>query len=114
MKLRELIRQGETAVAVMTRGDYLVVDDSMSSGRTGIWVVDRTRAENTNKVVIYVRSEGRNDVLMGDIIEVFPENSAPERFWIQFINLVNKGTTPCNWKEFAETGSRPVRYWPPV
>jgi hypothetical protein len=66
MRLRELIQPDETAVAVMTRGDYLDLDYSNSCGRTGIWVVDRTRVENTNKVVIYLRSERRNDILMGD------------------------------------------------
>ena len=114
MKLRELIRKGETAVAVMTRGDYLDLDYSKSCGRTGIWVVDRTRVENTNKVVVYLRSGGRNNILMGDIMNVFPDATEPDRFWIHFNNLVNKGYTPFNWSEFAETGSRPVRYWPPA
>jgi hypothetical protein len=114
MTLGELIKQGETAVAVMTRGDYLVIDDSRSSGRTGIWVVDRTRVENTNKVVVYLRSGGRNTVLLGDVTDVVRDTTSPERFWIHFNNLINKGETSFNWSEFAETGSRPVRYWPPT
>jgi hypothetical protein len=74
-------------------------------------VVNRARAEQVEKVIIYLRPEESNvaDIFLADNAGL-SDSVEPGRSIVHLSNLINVGSTTLVWTEFAETGSSPVRY----
>ena len=65
MRARELLKDGERAVAIFTRGEHFSVDAN-GGGESGSWVIDPRR--QVDKVIIYYRrgSSGANDIYIAN------------------------------------------------
>jgi hypothetical protein len=108
MKARDLIEEGQSAVAVFTSGRKLEIN-SDSSGSTGNWVV---RGDlDVDRVIIYHRREaGDNEVYLATYDGLTRAPDEPARSRIKSTNAHSVGVTENNWKEFAGPGQNPVRY----
>lgn len=100
-----LLRRGEHAIAIFTHGKYFQRRRD-GSGSTGNWVLDDKR--KCNQVIIYNRTESRNDIYVARRTAVKPSREAG-RFVLDLDKIHYLGSTYLNWLQFA--GSRnPVRY----
>ncbi len=111
MKVRDLVKPGETAVAIFTRGGRFVVQ-SDGRGYTGNWVINP--GKRLNKVIIYKRDQNgtQNEIYVGTPIEIIePEESGRRK--IEMADIKFAGTTTLNWNEFTETrpgAVNPIKY----
>lgn len=100
-KAEELVKPGETAVVVFTRGDQMSFDQQ-GEGKSGNWKVDPKSLEGCDKVIIYKRgvSVDDNRVYIGEYMGIEP---SPElgRFIIFFSKLVDVGRSTSNWLQFG-------------
>lgn len=100
-----LLKRGEHAIAIFTYGKYFYRRRD-GSGSTGNWVLDDKR--KYSKVVIYNRTESRNDIYVARRTAVKPSREQG-RFVLDLDKIHYLGSTYLNWLQFA--GSRnPVRY----
>lgn len=102
-KAEELVKQGEKAIAVFTRGDQLSFDQQ-GDGKAGNWKVNPKSLEGCGKVIIYKRGGSADDnrVYKGDYMDVEP-SPEPGRFIIFFSKLVDAGRSTSNWVQFGGT-----------
>ncbi len=101
-----LLIPGQSAIAVFTKGLNLHLRKSGVS-KSGIWKVDKFR--RVDKIIVYFRHDNVNEIIIGDHYDTIPSN-VRSRFYLRFQNYRTAGFTSSNWKEFAVTGSHPVRY----
>src|SRR5260370_765802 len=101
MKARELVKAGESAVAIFTRGGrFVLLQDG--TGYTGNWKINPRK--KIDKVIIYKRDPNGNnhEVFVGTLVEIV--NSEEEgRRQINMADIRPAGTTTHNWNEFTET-----------
>ena len=97
----ELVKPGEKAIAVFTRGDQFSFDQQ-GDGKTGNWKVNPKRLEGCDKVIIYKRCSSADDnrVYICDYMGVKP-SPEPDRFIIFFTKLVDAGRSSSNWVQFG-------------
>lgn len=100
-KAKELVRPGEKAIAVFTRGDQFTYDQH-GEGKTGNWKVNPKRLEGCDKVIIYKRggSPDDNRVYIGNYMGIEP-SPEPDRLIIFFSKLVDAGRSTSNWVQFG-------------
>jgi len=111
MKARDLVKRGESAVAIFTRGGHFEHDPD-GSGYTGNWVINPQK--KLDKVVIYKRDAAgtRHEVYVGTPVEIIDSEQEGRR-QIKMVDIRLAGTTTHNWNEFTETkhGSiNPIKY----
>ena len=114
MKAIDFLIPGEKALVVFTDGLNLTIRPD-GTGTSGNWIVNPHR--RADKIIIdpvAYSTETRitNEIFMGQqngIIGPTPDDDRRYISW-HFIDLKHVGTTDMNWKEFAETGSAPVKY----
>ena len=97
---------GQSAIAVFTKGMNLNLRQGGIS-ESGIWKVNEFR--RVDKIIVYFRHDNLNEIIIGDHYDTIPSN-VRNRFYLRFQNSHTAGFTSSNWKEFAVTGSHPVRY----
>ena len=111
MKARDVIKSGETAVAIFTRGGrFKLKQDGTAS--TGNWVISQNR--RIDKVIIYKQDTGRgqHEIYTGVPVEIVDSDEAGRRE-VRMADVELIGTTSNNWNEFTETkaGSiNPIKY----
>ena len=114
------IVHGESGVAVYTHNplweDAFLLDKEKRTGYTGDWRLNPDGLSVGQTVVIYHRMDSQlgneginNTIYKGHIIKVVLNK--PKRYKIYFENWEKMGTTDSDWKEFAGTGSNPVKYF---
>jgi hypothetical protein len=111
MKARDVIKPGETAVVIFTRGGRFTLKQD-GSGSTGNWVVSQNR--KTDKVIIYKRDSrrGQSEIYVGVPVEIIDSDEEGRRE-ARMASLELVGTTDSNWNEFTETKQgavNPVKY----
>jgi len=112
MKAIDFLILGEKALVVFTHGLNLKIRPD-GTGTSGNWIIDPRR--RADKIIIYRRNtsdiETTNEIFIGQQNGISgPTPDDDRRYIVAFIDLKRVGTTDMNWKEFAETGSAPVRY----
>ncbi len=111
MNAREVIKAGESAVALFTRGAHFVLHQD-GSGYTGNWVIDSNR--RVDKIIIYQRDtkDNQHKVYVGEPVEII-ESGEKGRRQIKMADVRFVGTTTCNWNDFTETkhgAINPIKY----
>ena len=108
MKAKDILREGEEALALFTSGVDLDIDPD-GTGLTGKWVLDPDRVPD--RIILYVRPEGSDSANIFSAVNAGVAQSEIEgRIYIFSSNITNVGSTSANWVEFAEGGQNPVRY----
>ncbi len=112
MKAIDFLIPGETAIVVFTDGLNLTIQPD-GTGTSGNWIINPHR--QADKIIIYRRDTKNTQIINEILIERHNGVSGPtpddnRRYIVAFIDLKSHGTTNTNWREFAETGSAPVRY----
>jgi len=107
---RSLIKPEERTLVVYTKGAVQVFNPD-GTGFSAAWRFDPTY--EPSRLIIYYRQAGHTQVFTADVdVPAITKVSAPgtpRRYSIPFKNCEDKGTTPLNWRAFAETGANPVR-----
>jgi hypothetical protein len=111
MNAIELIKSGETAMVIFTRGENFVLHDD-GTGETGSWKVDPKRS--VQKVILYNRDAvtGENKVYVAVPLALL-ETELEGRRVIQLGDVKPVGTTKNNWLKFKGTKQgavNPVKY----
>lgn len=111
MKARDLVKAGESAVAIFTRGGRFVLRED-GTGYTGNWVISPRK--KIDKVIIYKRDPNRNnhEVFIGTLVEIINSDQVG-RQQINMAEIRPAGTTTLNWNEFTETkpgAVNPIKY----
>lgn len=106
MNAQSLLKAGQTAVAVFTRGRNLNLNAD-GTGTTGNWKV---RGDlDVDKVIIYHRRDQySNEIYLADFDGV--TEAGEGRRTIHFVNASLKDSTEKTWSEFAEASQNPVKY----
>lgn len=112
MKANDIVKTNETAMMIFTDGRNLTMKED-GTGSSGVWRINRNAAPD--KVIVYHRNGNRNEIYLGDFVQLSPSNEIrfPGRLVVEFVNLEFVGTTALNWNEFTDTkhGSvSPVKY----
>jgi hypothetical protein len=105
----ELIKPGETAVVVFTKGLHLNYDGSIQKGESGKWKVSPYLLDPVTKIIIYLRDPETlvNCVLMGSYSGYEPSGLS-DRYVFFFRDLHIIGLTDSNWIEFGRGSQNPV------
>ena len=106
----EEVIQGESGVAVYTYSlwweESFFLDVDNDTGYTGDWIAYASAGET---VIIY---NGRTNLIYkGRITKTVQSSKDTRRRKIHFENWEIVGTTRSMWKDFAKTGSNPVKYF---
>ena len=111
-KARDFIKPGENILVVFTEGMHFELSDG-NTGVTGEWDVDPYRAASVDRVLVYHRNgkTNTNDLYIANRVRVDPARRE-DRYNIQLSHIQYVGTTPLNWHEFADTGTKSIRYLP--
>src|SRR5262245_20418998 len=101
MKAHDLVKAGESAVAIFTRGGRCVLRED-GTGYAANWVMNLKK--KIKKVIIYKRDAiGTNhEVFIGSLIDVINSDQEGRR-QINMADISFVGTTTLNWNEFTET-----------
>lgn len=110
MKARHFVRPDERVIVIFTRGGWFDIRDDQT-GSTGTWVIDPARS--LDRVIVYHRdaATNANTVYLASFVEAVPTGE-DERFRIEFAHIQYAGQSTLNWRDFAETGTNPIRYLP--
>ena len=104
-----LLKPGETAVALLTRGPHLELRPD-GTGSSGNW---KMKPRDRDKVIIYRELPGtdepRADIYVADYVDTVPSPD-PSRQVVRFRECKSVGTTDQKWSDFAVAGQNPVRY----
>jgi hypothetical protein len=108
MKARDLLKNGESAVVLFTRGARFTVKAN-GSGSSGNWRIGANR--NPDKVIVYHRlgSANDNEVFIANWVGI-KDSSEENLSVIMFDKCKSAGPTTLNWFKFAEGGTQAVRY----
>lgn len=111
MKAQDVIKHGETAVAIFTRGGRFSLKQD-GSGSTGNWVISQNR--KTDKVIVYKQDSkrGQNEIYVGVPVEIIDSEEKGRRE-VRMADIQLVGTTSNNWNEFTETkpgAVNPIKY----
>ena len=113
MKAKNLLKSGETAIAIFTDGRNLEIKFGGKS-ISGVWRIDRKL--EADKVIIYLRNKekGINEIYIGDFSGIVPSTvkGLEHRFSVEFTNVEFVGETYENWNGFADTkrgSANPIR-----
>src|SRR5262245_1978406 len=115
----ELLRSGESALAVFTRGSHFHVNAD-GTGATGLWDVRAKRVKTVDRVIVYRQVKTGGEIWIGTLADVEgPIDVAPHsdgrakrrrhRLLLSDIKLV--GQTDKTWPDFVAGGSRQIRYF---
>jgi hypothetical protein len=111
--LTDVISPGDQCVCVFTKQEgfqrNLVLENDGTS-KSGIWKLDLIKMEEINKVIIYYRHDGINEIIIGDYQGVSP-TIFRDHFCINF-KITNISQTLRDWVDFCDTDSSPIRYYP--
>ena len=109
-KANEILSRNELAILVFTRDDKFHYN-SLGSGTTGNWKIDREKLDEVEKVIIYLRrpDETINRIFLGNYAG-WRNSEEQERYIIRFTNLKEVGTTESNWLAFADFGQTPIGF----
>jgi hypothetical protein len=107
--LLELLKPGESALAVLTDGRHFNLNHD-GSGSSGNWLINPQR--QVERFIVYHRPGSAGDsanLYRADYVDATP---SPEsgRSVISFRKAEQVGVTRLSWPEFADTGASPVRY----
>lgn len=104
----DLLKSGETAVMIFTRGDKFYFDKTTGTGFSGNWKI---RRDSLDRVIIYHRPRdwnhgaeiyvGKFEKPLAEAIEPATPKERKERRRINFSNLKHVGTTEVNFREFT-------------
>lgn len=108
MKARDLIKPGESVIAIFTHGIHFDFRDG-NTGSTGQWKIDPNHS--VDRVILYHRNDemNTNTLYIANYAGVEPADRGG-RYTIQLTHVQYIGTTSTNWVEFAEGGQNPIRY----
>ncbi|MBD2092869.1 HNH endonuclease [Microcoleus sp. FACHB-1515] len=110
MKARNFIKPGEKVIVIFTRGIDLEIN-SDNTGSTGNW--DLNPNHSIDRVIIYRRDDEDNTNSLYIATHAGVEATEWEgRYKIYLNHIQYVGVTDENWKEFAECGANPIRYFP--
>jgi len=104
---------GDQSVCVFTHQRRLLTNLILNNNgisSSGIWKLNQLRMMRVNKVVVYYRHNGINEIIVGNYNGISPSN-VPGRYYINF-QITNRDDTPNNWNIFCKTGTNPVKYFP--
>jgi hypothetical protein len=109
--LDAVVPKGNRAICVFTKQiEHLDLrEDDVS--KSGIWKVKKSKMKGIQTVVIYRRNTDINEIILGDYVGL-KDSKITDRFYLIFKNYQKVGHTINNWKEFAKTGSNPIKYLP--
>lgn len=97
---REILNEGDTALAVKTSGEKFVFNENAKS-ETGTWQVKKER--EFNKVVVYLEIDTGTKIFIGDYSERIDSG---DKCTIYFENSKYIGETTTPWTEFTGGKSR--------
>jgi hypothetical protein len=105
---RDLLKPGESALVLFTRGRRLTINDD-GSGSSGNWILDRNL--RVKRVIVYhqLPEADRVDVYLADFVGAIVSDE-PGRSVVRFEQANLAGFAGASWREFAETWSNPVRF----
>jgi hypothetical protein len=107
--LLELLRPGESALAVFTDGrNFRLHGDG--TGTSGSWVIDPAR--KVDRFIVYYREGSAGtaaQLYLADYIGAAPSPEAG-RYVVSFEGSSQVGVTRLPWPEFADTGANPARW----
>ena len=110
MKACDFIQAGEHVIVIFTLGGRLEINKD-HSGSTGNWTIDPHR--KIDRAIIYYRDESakKNSVFLATF-EGAILSEQEGKYEIRLNHIQYAGETSLHWKEFADTGSNPIRYLP--
>ena len=111
----EEIIPGESGVVVHTYSSWwensFFTDSETNTGYTGDWILASYRLSWLKGETVVIHNE-RADLIYKARMTGFDQSSNDSRrYKIHFENWKIMGTTRSTWKEFAKTGSNPVKYF---
>lgn len=110
MKARNFVKPDERVIVIFTRGVHLEIN-SDNTGSTGKW--DLNPNHSIDRVIIYRRDdEGDTNLLYIATHSGVEPTDLEGRYKIHLKHIQYVGVTGENWKEFAECGANPIRYFP--
>jgi hypothetical protein len=103
--LRDLLRPGESALAVLTDGRRLRLSGD-GTGTSGNWVIDPAR--QVDRFIVYYREGTAGETAKLYIADYAGAAPSPEagRFVVSFEGAQQVGVTRWPWPEFADTGAK--------
>jgi len=106
----ELVKPGEIALVVFTRGMHFYHDDA-GNGQTGHWVAGANTLTGVDKVIIYRRDQttGVNRIYIANFLD-WIDSPEEGRKILRFSGLQDKGLTSSNWFEFGGNAFKPTFY----
>lgn len=110
MKANDLLRPGESALAVFTRDMHLTIHKD-GTGTSGHWRVDPDRLPDKLTILNRPAESTLGDILVANIVGSSPSPEPHKgRTLIHFSNMSQAGSTELGWFEFAGGSQNPVRY----
>ena len=103
----DLLRHGESAICVFTRGDFLGLDE----GATGYWRINPDDVGKVDKVIVYHRDNDINRLFIGDYSHIVPAPAQwPDRYVIFATSSFQEtGRTDMNWLGFGNGTQNPAQ-----
>lgn len=107
MHARDVVRRGDTAIAVFTDRIHLAIKTD-GTGTTGWWMIHPER--DIDRVIMYHRAPGmqRNDMDLA-AYNGAERRTSDGRPTIRFRGVHRVGTTEYTWAECVDGGQNPVR-----
>lgn len=111
MKAQDMIKPGETAVAIFTRGGRFVYKPD-GIGSTGNWVISKSK--KVSKVILYKQgAKGKDhEIYVAKPVAVIDSDEEGRRE-VKMVDIQFIGSTSSNWNEFTETkrgAANPIKY----
>lgn len=108
MKARDFVQAGEQMMVIFTRGGRFELR-SDHTGSTGNWVIDTKR--HIDRGMVYHRdgSSNKNKIYLASFVAATPTDEEG-RYNVELAHIQYAGESELNWKDFADTGTYPVRY----
>jgi len=111
--LTEILSPGDQCVCVFIqqRGfqKNLVLDDSGGISKSGIWKLNEMEMAGVNKVVIYYRHDGINEIFIGNYKGISP-TIFHDHYCINF-QILQRDETLSDWSVFRDADSSLVKYF---
>jgi|GEM_PF-4680938 len=111
--LQDVLSPDDQCVCVFTQQEgsqkNLVLNPDGIS-KSGIWKLDQIRIMWVNKVVVYYRHDGINEIITGHCEGISP-TIFRDHYCIEF-KVTNIDQTLNGWEDFCKEGTEPIQYYP--